>query len=193
MKLSLEKTWTECLRMWEDIAAEIRKLIKKGAENIDYDVEELKYDWLEQDGYEPDNIQAQCFFCDYQRKHAKTGFEHVYCSRCPAKKIDKNFCCDNDDYDYQNNPLAFYAKLVELNRIRKNKKARPKARSEKMKIDRIKVRKHLGDTYDWIAVYENGNFAFQSNYIKRKGVIEEATDLAKKLGCKLELPKEGGK
>ncbi len=37
----------------------------------------------------------------------------------PGRKIDKDFDCDNRKYNWQDNPHAFYKKLLELNRKRK--------------------------------------------------------------------------
>ena len=41
-----------------------------------------------------------------------------------VKNVDKskNLKCTNPDYDYEDDPIKFYAKLVELNKMRKRKK-----------------------------------------------------------------------
>jgi hypothetical protein len=110
MRLSLEKTWTECLRMWKWIAKEKkkdRKLI----------ISELKTIWLTKNHYKPNSILKDCFFCNRAPGD---------CTICPGKEIDPFFNCKNDDYCYFSNPLAFYAKLVSLNKIRLARKRKAK-------------------------------------------------------------------
>ena len=102
-KLTLNKTWTECLRMWKWIAKE------KKAGNLSR-VVILKSKWLNEHGYNADEIQDTCFFCDYVRR--KT------CCDCPGKKVNPGFDCEDENCEYDSEPIAFYNKLVALNKKR---------------------------------------------------------------------------
>lgn len=108
-KLTLDKTWTECLRMWRWIPQQ------KG------DIDDLKESWLRNKGYDYDNdfLDHDCFFCEYNIQRGGNGED---CEYCPGKKIDKSFNCCNDDYYYRLERLAFYNKLRSLNRKRLAKK-----------------------------------------------------------------------
>ena len=108
-RLTLSKTWTECLRMWKWIAEQAKK-------NDEVDVIKLKTKWTKKHGYKDVKILKDCFFCDW------AGSSDDRICECPAKKIDPNFKCCNSLYYYHHKPLAFYAKLVELNKKRKAKK-----------------------------------------------------------------------
>ncbi len=103
-KLTLEKTWTYCLSMWRWIAAQR----KAGDNRI---VWYLKRAWMENNDFE--NISECCFFCEYDFYLGKES-----CDSCPARKIDKNFYCENTEYHWCNDPIKFYNELVSLNRKR---------------------------------------------------------------------------
>ena len=110
-KLTLNQTWTLCLRMWKWIAS----VWKEGD-----DVDTLKDQWLEENGFE--TIIQSCFFCDW----ANRGYDELRFSRCvdcPGKKVDKAFNCLDITYHYYEDPKAFYAELLRLNRIRKATKS----------------------------------------------------------------------
>ncbi len=109
MKLSLEKTWTECLRMWKWIAGQA----KKGRTN---GTRALKAEWCEKHNYKLYEIQHNCFFCQYDTTRKRA------CQSCPARQIERGFHCSDEEYCWRDNPLAFYAKLVELNKIRRKAK-----------------------------------------------------------------------
>ncbi|MDD5381896.1 MAG: hypothetical protein PHG53_09720 [Phycisphaerae bacterium] len=101
-KLTLDKTWYECLRMWRDI-------VHSGY---------FKEEWLEKSGYE-DELYNNCFFCEWAKQHRGGG---LTCDACPAKEIDAEFECGKEEYDYLFHPDLFLAKLEELNKIRLSKK-----------------------------------------------------------------------
>ncbi len=108
MKLSLDKTWEECLRMWKWIAYGKHKIQSSNR---------LRQEWLRDNGYDGDILSNDCFFCEYIKKYVK-----CWCGEnmlhCPAEKIDKNFDCVCDEYSYLSHPRKFYKKLKELNKIR---------------------------------------------------------------------------
>ena len=102
-KRTLNQTWVLCLRMWRSIAKEWRE---------GTDVFILKVEWIRKNGFRPHEVGGNCFFCDYTES----------CSTCPGKLVDDSFHCESPEYHYERNPIAFYAELLRLNRIRKEKK-----------------------------------------------------------------------
>lgn len=129
MKMSLGQTWKNCLSMWRWIAKEVRK--HKGWKYWSYKkrrlrVIELKSEWTDAHGF--DNIEFNCFFCDYAVDSRATGcwcIRGLGCKWCPARKIDSNFDCSHTPYDYTKYPIKFYNKLVSLNRKRPKGKKKP--------------------------------------------------------------------
>ncbi|MCJ7776850.1 MAG: hypothetical protein MUP16_00830 [Sedimentisphaerales bacterium] len=107
-KLTLNQTWVLCLRMWKWIA---RVWIKGD------DVNKLKKEWWEKHGFSVSHLSSgNCFFCN------SAGYKSSDdCVRCPGKKIDKDFDCMCEEYDYEEKPKAFYAKLLRLDKIRRGK------------------------------------------------------------------------
>jgi hypothetical protein len=84
-------------------------------------IDVLKEEWCEKNGYEK-KLVYDCFFCEYSRQHGADPRSYsttigLDCN-CPAKKIDEEFRCTEGEYHYARNPLAFYKKLKQLNRIR---------------------------------------------------------------------------
>ena len=107
-RLTVNKTWENCLAMWKWIS---RKCLK-----IDWpDVDRLKVEWLEANGYpDADIIHHHCFFC----QHCQSGNHDGVECRCPAKKIDKDFYCFAVQHSYSGRPRDFYNELKRLNKIR---------------------------------------------------------------------------
>ena len=104
-KLTLNETWTECLKMWKWIAGQKRK---GNINNVGF----LKKRWLKNNGYCADSVSGNCFFCEYVDKRDRG------CELCPGRKIDQRFACSNSDYNYFYRPADFYKKLKKLNKIR---------------------------------------------------------------------------
>lgn len=107
-RLTLNETWVLCLRMWKWIAEQRKKERRTG-------VEGLKALWLKKHGYKDDEIDNDCFFCEYACQ--KQGC----LNSCPGYKVDSEFTCDNAEYSYCKHPIKFYTKLVELNKKRKKR------------------------------------------------------------------------
>ncbi len=104
-RLNLDETWVLCLAMWKWIAKEART--GKMACT-------LKAEWIKKHSFKA--VWANCFFCDWSTKHGGN-------CNCPAKKIDTSFHCEhNEEYRWYNKPIAFYKKLLALNKIRLAKK-----------------------------------------------------------------------
>jgi hypothetical protein len=104
-KRTLNQTWTLCLRMWRNIA---KKWGKRKS------VSRQKRLWLMHNGFEKYEINADCFFCDYDKRYNRG------CRSCPGRLVDFNFNCNNEP-SFCENPPAFYKELLRLNRIRKKK------------------------------------------------------------------------
>lgn len=107
-RLSLEKTWKYCLSMWGWIA-------KRKKEGDRRPTPMLKAVWIKKHDFGKDEIQDDCFFCHYIS-------DKLECSQCPGKRIDENFDCYDPDYCWYSQPIAFYNKLVSLNRKRQKAK-----------------------------------------------------------------------
>ena len=109
-RLTLDQTWVLCLKMWKWIAKEVRA---GNSTNVDA----LKKEWCEKNGFAAIEIKYCCFFCEYDRRGI------CECDRCPARKIDKAFKCYVDSsYHYLEFPLKFYKTICQLNKIRLGKK-----------------------------------------------------------------------
>jgi hypothetical protein len=102
---SLDKVWSECLTMWRWIASK-----RKSGCRIAVDV--LKKQWLTEHHY--GKTRNNCFFCNYVRKETSDD----ECGNCPGQHIDGNFDCRRGMYHFWDRPVAFYAELRRLNRIR---------------------------------------------------------------------------
>lgn len=110
-RLTLDETWRECLRMWKFIAKERRKnrTIHPGT---------LKAKWFKRYYKGRRRPSHLCFFCGYDDHYGSRQ-----CSSCPARLVDSNFGkygCEvfSCYYNWQMRPIAFYNKLVSLNRKR---------------------------------------------------------------------------
>ena len=110
MKLTLNQTWKECLRMWKWIDGEIKK------DNTQC-VAALKWAWLGNNGYEPEKVEATCFFCDWCVQNGGGCSSAL----CPGKQVSKRIGCDNSANGYDTKPRKFYKKLLQLNAKRKSK------------------------------------------------------------------------
>lgn len=115
-KRTLNQTWTLCLWMWRSIAKNWNK-----RKSVDCQ----KKLWLKQNGFGKTKILADCFFCDFVGNKS-------FCPTCPGKLVDSRFSCTRESYNYQLKPVEFYAELLRLNRIRKEKKCKnTKSKSKK--------------------------------------------------------------
>jgi hypothetical protein len=119
-RMTLDETWKNCLSMWRWIAKQIKNrkgfngfsLVRKQAI-----VERLKAEWIESHGFS--GIRHNCFFCEYD------WHRDDRCTFCPAEKIEKGFHCHQAGFlspvlphSFAYRPIAFYNKLVSLNRKR---------------------------------------------------------------------------
>jgi hypothetical protein len=126
---TVDKRWSETLRMWKDICKTI-SLNQKDFENLCYDGREtlvifLKYSWLIANNYDTNAILYGCFFCTVANLQMKKHSGMSDCFYCPARKIDDSFSClDEPKFDFD--PHGFYDRLVRLNKERKARKKRSK-------------------------------------------------------------------
>lgn len=107
-RLTLDETWTECLKMWRWIVREIRKG-RRGVGN-------LKGEYLKKRGIPADELMGDCFFCDYPRP------ERGYCRECPGRLVSSRFQCERPSYCYYSHPSAFLRKIEALYLIYKKGK-----------------------------------------------------------------------
>ena len=104
-KLTLDEAWDHCLRMWQWIAEQIEN-------GSDVCVATLKHNWIDDHGMQDWDIFASCFFCQYDTENKGE------CQKCPAFMVDSEFDCMKGEYRYCGKPIAFYNKIVELNKKR---------------------------------------------------------------------------
>ena len=115
-RMTLDETWKNCLSMWRWIAKRVRYGCAKN-------VSSLKREWLKDHRIADGVLFEDCFFCHYHLSHKRRVRAIEGCEGCPAVFVDRGFVCTHDNYDYDTEPIAFYNKLVSLNRKRlKNKK-----------------------------------------------------------------------
>ncbi len=108
-KLTLNQVWTLCLRQWKWI-------IKQLDEGTEKNVDELKIEWLEQHKYKSNDLEYNCFFCEYATFVLSQSND---CEDCPGQSVSKKFNCLRASYAYCDKPHKFYKKLLELNKKRK--------------------------------------------------------------------------
>ena len=140
-KLTLNETWKWQLRLSGYVAEQKRAGDSRS-------VDDLKREWLAKN-WEGEKIQDNCFFCDYSRKHPKKTWKPEYndwpgCPPCPATLVDKNFDCYNGAYHFAYRSIAFYNKLVSLNRKRQKALAK---RRQKCAIGLRAVRVSLNEEH----------------------------------------------
>lgn len=116
-RINLDETWKLCLSMWEWI-------VEKRKEDGTLSVILLKEKWLQKHSFKKGSVTNDCFFCEYVVKR-RTCVE-VFCPDCPGAKVEPTFSCLDDNCYYDDKPIAFYKKLLVLNKIRLAKKRRIK-------------------------------------------------------------------
>jgi hypothetical protein len=117
-KMTLDKTWTECIALWKKTIALLDK--------YEGDVFIIK-DLLVGEKY----IKNDCYFCEYAQQHSGERTVPEICEHCPGakaagyapKELD-NFWCEQLSIDWNSKPLKFYAELLRLNKLRLKKKAK---------------------------------------------------------------------
>ena len=114
---NLDRTWKNCLRMWKWISENLPDGLQ-ALDDCEKDtaITKLKRQWLADHGFVT-HLFEDCFFCEYDEEE-KSG-----CCSCPGKLVDPNFgCSENEgDYDWSTHPKAFYRKLLELDKKRRQK------------------------------------------------------------------------
>ena len=122
--LTLDMAWDLCLEQWDWIKAEIEAGSKLSKAltwlllflSSDVDVEGLKGQWCEENGFE--GVHGDCFFCEYVNQQPRIDFDSPRCDNCPGRLVDPEFYCEQSEYHYYYKPLAFHAELMRLNKIR---------------------------------------------------------------------------
>ena len=111
----LDRSWKNCLRMWEWIIHNLPEgFSEAGEETKDFIIYHLKQDWLKDNNYNR-KISQNCFLCDYDMKH-KGG-----CKSCPAVLAhpERPFHCTDGEHNYAYEPINFYEELMNRNARRK--------------------------------------------------------------------------
>lgn len=113
---NLESCWKDCLDMWKSIADTAR--IKP-----ELNIAREKALWLYRNHK---RAYHNCFFCQYAinvgSPRESIDVKGYGCRNCPGVLVDASFDCGDDYYDYEEQPILFYEKLVELNKKRKKEK-----------------------------------------------------------------------
>ena len=105
MKLSLEQTWTKCLKMWKWIAENDFICGEDGKRAYFREHPRLKV---------PD--KSDCYFCDYTTQTIEV------CRGCPGALVENGWRCTYKNFSYNANPKKFYQELLRLNKKRKASK-----------------------------------------------------------------------
>lgn len=111
MSYNLDDTFTFCESMWIWLARQI----EEGSEDT---VPELKRQWLRMHGFKP--IRDSCFFCDYAynaNANSRDPYVNMCDNYCPGKMMDSHFYCTHLDYAYDEKPIAFKNKILELSKL----------------------------------------------------------------------------
>ncbi len=120
-KLSLDKTWKECIRMWGWIA----KCVHQPYNNVNT----LKTKWLKANGYNWDEVKNTCFFCHHTINPVHALFlQYSDCDKCPGRKMEKGWACTERDNHYRNHPIRFYNDLCRLYKLRIKRLAKKRKR-----------------------------------------------------------------
>lgn len=112
--MTLNETWESCIAMWDMII----KILDAGGclsdESGNPDIDMLK-EVLLAHGPNADAV-SHCVFCQY----AEDNYDGLwgFCGACPGRAVDPDFYCMDEEHNYYKKPHAFYAKLVEMNKIR---------------------------------------------------------------------------
>ena len=111
----LDKTWINCLKMWEWITTHLPNGFSKASEEVkDFIIARLKQDWLKNNKFRR-NIRQDCFLCEYDMEYEGN------CENCPAVLAHpkRRFHCTDTKYNYAYEPIKFYEELMDRNARRK--------------------------------------------------------------------------
>ena len=107
----LDRSWTNCLRMWKWISGNLPEGFSELRNNIKrFIIEHLKTQWLKEYRFTKP-LPNDCFFCAASMRFA----EPEGCDGCPAVLVDREFCCMEDDFHYALDPINFYQRILKLN------------------------------------------------------------------------------
>jgi hypothetical protein len=122
-EITLDEAWDWCISMWSSIS---RRCLK----DTDTRVNAMKMQYLEKHGIKPDELDQDCFFCQYDRMMETKSKANQYglsvekfleehdemgdCQFCPGKLIDHTFHCTSPYYHFEDKPRHFYKKVRQL-------------------------------------------------------------------------------
>ena len=131
MELTLEETWQLCIKMWKWIVAEWEKLEERPVEEVEIWVNGKKSLWLESNGYGDVDIDSDCFFCEWVKKHTTDKIRNCVSDKlCPGCMVDKNFSCYKAGWD--SDPPRFLKEIMRLDKIRKARMKKQPPRKQRI-------------------------------------------------------------
>lgn len=111
----LDRSWVNGLKMWKWISENLPAGFSESSNAMkSYVIESLKRQWLRKNKFTKP-LMNNCFFCAYDIKHGNE------CESCPAALVIKGFHCTDRDYNYTQNPIDFYHRILKLNSKRRLK------------------------------------------------------------------------
>ncbi len=111
-RLTLNYVWAECIKMYTYV-------VKKKQAGDYRTVSELKTAWVNRHGYKSNELNSDCFFCEYDEHHQPVV--RCNCKFCPAAMVDENFHCVNIEYEWRTKPDLFLKEILILDAIRRVK------------------------------------------------------------------------
>lgn len=107
-RLTIDETWEQCLAMW--------KWISEKCEGMDIGgtvIDQIKVEYMESNGMKEDEVLCDCFFCDECSQACDECQFAIYAGEhCTVENL------------YSEDPVAFYAELKRLNKIRLERKSK---------------------------------------------------------------------
>jgi len=117
---TLDEVWRLCLEQWKWVSEQYQRYERQGkTAHPAVVVARLKAQWVKDHGVEIG--EDSCFFCAYDLQEGP-AVDGCACEYCPGRLVDAHFQCCRPEYAWDEKPVAFYAKLVELDTKRKGAK-----------------------------------------------------------------------
>jgi len=118
---TLDEVWRLNLEQWKWISEQYQRYERQGktAHPATVVVRLLKAQWVKDYGAEI--AEDSCFFCAYDLQEG-LAVDSAACEYCPGRLVDADFHCCRPEYAWDEKPVAFYQKLVELDTKRKGAK-----------------------------------------------------------------------
>lgn len=109
-RLTLNYVWAECIKMYTHVV----KRYQPGMSVI-----QLKQAWLHRYGYKTEELNSDCFFCEYDERHQPAIRNN--CNWCPGRLADSIFYCGSMGYTWSTKPNLFLKEIIRLDEKRRTK------------------------------------------------------------------------